>query len=169
MVTSPEMVTDSISCYGVARSTVQGAPLSDEEVNKIDAYLRAAHYLMVGMLSLRDNPLLKEPLKPEHIKNRLLGHWGSGAVQGFIWVHLNRAIKKHDLNAIYLSGHGHGAPSVIAPSYFEGTYSEVYPETGEDEEGMKKFFKQFSFPGGTGSHCTPEIPGWSYDSQIASP
>ncbi len=159
MITKPEKTTDSISCYGIARSTVQGTPLSNEEVNKIDAYLRAAHYLMVGMLYLRDNPLLKAPLKPEHIKNRLLGHWGSSAVQGFIWVHLNRIIKKYDLNTIYLSGPGHGAPGVIAPCYLEGTYSEVYPDKGEDEEGMKKFFKQFSFPGGIGSHCTPETPG----------
>ncbi len=159
MVTKPEKTTDSISCFGIARSTIQGTPLSDEEVNKMDAWLRAAHYLMLGMLYLRDNPLLKEPLKPEHIKNRVLGHWGSSAGQGFIYTHCNRIIKKYDLNAIYFNGPGHGAPGVLAPCYLEGTYSEVYPDKSEDEEGLKKFFKQFSFPGGIGSHCTPETPG----------
>ncbi|MGK7877799.1 MAG: phosphoketolase [Xenococcaceae cyanobacterium] len=159
MVTKPEKTTDSISCFGIARSTIQGTPLSEEEVSKMDAYLRASHYVMLGMLYLKDNPLLKEPLKPEHIKNRVLGHWGSSAGQGFIWLHLNRIIKKYDLNSIFLSGPGHGAPGVLAPCYLEGTYSEVYPDKSEDEEGMRKFFKQFSFPGGIGSHCTPETPG----------
>lgn len=159
MASHPESTTDSISCFGVARSTIQGTPLNDDEVSKIDAWLRAAHYLMLGMLYLRDNPLLKEPLKPEHIKNRVLGHWGSSAGQGFIYAHCNRVIKKYDLNAIYLNGPGHGAPGVLAPCYLEGTYSEVYPDKSEDEQGLKKFFKQFSFPGGIGSHCTPETPG----------
>ncbi|MFM6059338.1 MAG: phosphoketolase, partial [Microcystis aeruginosa] len=113
MVSHPEFTTDSISCFGVARSTIQGTPLNDDEVSKIDAWLRAAHYLMLGMLYLRDNPLLKEPLKPEHIKNRVLGHWGSSAGQGFIYAHCNRVIKKYDLNAIYLNGPGHGAPGVL--------------------------------------------------------
>ena len=111
------------------------------------------------MLYLRENPLLREPLKVEHIKQRLLGHWGSSSGQSFVWVHLNRVIKKYDLNMIYLSGPGHGAPGVLAPVYLEGTYSEIYPDKSEDLEGMKKFFKQFSFPGGIGSHCTPETPG----------
>jgi xylulose-5-phosphate/fructose-6-phosphate phosphoketolase len=111
------------------------------------------------MLYLRDNPLLREPLKVEHIKHRLLGHWGSSPAQSFIWAHLNRVIKKSDLNMIYLSGPGHGAPGVLAPVYLEGTYSEIYADKSEDSEGMKKFFKQFSFPGGIGSHCTPETPG----------
>ncbi|MFB2834419.1 phosphoketolase [Floridanema evergladense] len=159
MVSQPEKTSASISCFGIARSTIQGTPLSDEEVSKMDAFLRASHYLMLGMLYLRENPLLKEPLKPEHIKNRVLGHWGSSAGQGFIYAHCNRVIKKYDLNAIYLNGPGHGAPGVLAPCYLEGTYSEVYPDKSEDEEGMRKFFKQFSFPGGIGSHCTPETPG----------
>ncbi len=125
----------------------------------MDDYWRASLYLCVGMLYLKDNPLLKEPLKLEHVKKRLLGHWGSDAGQTFTWVHLNRLIKKYDLNMIFVSGPGHGAPSVLSQAYLEGTYSEVYPDKSADEEGMRKFFKQFSFPGGIGSHCTPETPG----------
>lgn len=134
-------------------------PLSSEELRKIHAYWRACNYLAVGMIYLRDNPLLKEPLKPEHVKKRLLGHWGTSPGLSFVYIHLNRLIKKYDLNAIYMAGPGHGAPGVLAPVYLEGTYSEIYPDKSEDEEGMKKFFKQFSFPGGIGSHCTPETPG----------
>jgi xylulose-5-phosphate/fructose-6-phosphate phosphoketolase len=111
------------------------------------------------MLFLRDNPLLKEPLKMEHLKKRLLGHWGSDPGQSFTWVHLNRLVKKYDLNMIYISGPGHGAPATLSNAYLEGTYSEVYPDKSEDEEGMRRFFRQFSFPGGIGSHCTPETPG----------
>ena len=111
------------------------------------------------MLYLRANPLLREPLKVEHIKNRLLGHWGSDPGQTFTWVHLNRLIKKYDLDLIYISGPGHGAPATLSNSYLEGVYSEVYPDKSEDIAGMQKFFKQFSFPGGIGSHCTPETPG----------
>ncbi len=134
-------------------------PLTAEELRKIHAYWRACNYLAVGMIYLRDNPLLREPLKPEHVKQRLLGHWGSSPGLSFIYIHLNRLIKKYDLDAIYLAGPGHGAPGVLGPVYLEGTYSEVYPDKSEDTEGMKKFFKQFSFPGGIGSHCTPETPG----------
>jgi xylulose-5-phosphate/fructose-6-phosphate phosphoketolase len=134
-------------------------PLSADELRKVDAYWRACNYLCVGMLYLRANPLLREPLKPEHIKNRLLGHWGSDPGQTFTWVHLNRLIKKYDLNLIYVSGPGHGAPATLSNSYLEGVYSEVYPDKSQDVEGMQKFFKQFSFPGGIGSHCTPETPG----------
>src|SRR6202046_3291703 len=134
-------------------------PLSAEELGKMDAYWRACNYLCVGMLYLRENPLLRERLKPEHIKNRLLGHWGSDPGQTFVWVHLNRLIKKYDLDLIYLSGPGHGAPATLSNSYLEGVYSEVYPDKSEDVVGMQKFFKQFSFPGGIGSHCTPETPG----------
>ena len=134
-------------------------PLSSEELRKTNAFWRACNYLSVGMIYLRDNPLLKQPLKVEHIKERLLGHWGSVPGQTFILVHLNRLIKKHDLNVIYISGPGHGAAGVLSSSYLEGTYSEVYPDKSEDEEGMRKFFRQFSFPGGIGSHCTPETPG----------
>jgi xylulose-5-phosphate/fructose-6-phosphate phosphoketolase len=133
--------------------------LSTKQIELIDAYWRACNYLAVGMLYLLDNPLLREPLRPEHIKHRLLGHWGSDPGQSFIWVHLNRLIREYDLNVLYISGPGHGAPAVLANSYLEGTYSEVYPDRSQDEEGLKKFFKLFSFPGGIGSHCTPETPG----------
>ncbi len=139
--------------------TSSGGPLSADELRKMNEYWHAALYLCVGMIYLRDNPLLKEPLKIEHVKKRLLGHWGSDPGQTFVWLHLNRLIKKHDLNIIYISGPGHGAPATLANAYLEGTYSEVYPDKSEDEEGMRKFFKQFSFPGGLGSHCTPETPG----------
>jgi xylulose-5-phosphate/fructose-6-phosphate phosphoketolase len=137
----------------------EAAPLAPEELEKMNAYWQAANYLCAGMLYLCDNPLLKEPLKPQHIKKRLLGHWGSDPGQTFVWVHLNRLIKKNDLNVLYISGPGHGAPAVLANSYLEGVYSEVYPDKSQNEEGMKKFFTQFSFPGGIGSHCTPETPG----------
>ena len=133
--------------------------LSADELRKMDAYWRACNYCCVGMLYLRANPLLREPLKVEHIKNRLLGHWGSDPGQTFTWVHLNRLIKKYDLDLIYISGPGHGAPATLSNSYLEGVYSEVYPDKSQDLEGMQKFFKQFSFPGGIGSHCTPETPG----------
>jgi xylulose-5-phosphate/fructose-6-phosphate phosphoketolase len=134
-------------------------PLEAEELRKMNAYWMACNYLSVGMLYLCQNPLLREPLKPEHIKNRLLGHWGSDPGQSFTWVHLNRLIKKYDLNVIFLSGPGHGAPATLSNSYLEGVYSEIYPDKSQDLVGMQKFFKQFSFPGGIGSHCTPETPG----------
>ena len=150
---------ESISAYGTARATVKGAPLSRDELASIDAYWRASLYLSLGMLYLKDNPLLREPLKLEHTKPRLLGHWGSDAGQSFTYVHFNRLIKKFDLDAIYISGPGHGAPAVLSNAYLEGTYSEVYPDKSEDAAGMRRFFKQFSFPGGIGSHATPETPG----------
>ena len=132
---------------------------SADELRKVDAYWRACNYLCLGMLYLCENPLLREPLKVEHLKKRLIGHWGSDPGQSFIWVHLNRLIKKYDLNMIYIAGPGHGAPATLANAYLEGRYSEVYPDKSEDLEGLRKFFKQFSFPGGIGSHCTPETPG----------
>ena len=150
---------ESISAYGTARSTVKGTPLSSEELDNIDAYWRASLYLCLGMLYLKDNPLLQEPLKLEHTKPRLLGHWGSDAGQAFTYIHFNRLINKYGLNAIYISGPGHGAPAVLSQAYLEGTYSEIYPENSEDLAGMRRFFKQFSFPGGIGSHSTPETPG----------
>jgi xylulose-5-phosphate/fructose-6-phosphate phosphoketolase len=133
--------------------------LSSDELGRLDAYWRACNYLAAGMIFLRDNPLLREPLQPEHVKRRLLGHWGASPGLSFAWVHLNRLIKQYDLDAIFLAGPGHGAPGVLAPVYLEGFYSEVYPNKGEDEAGMRQFFKAFSFPGGIGSHCTPETPG----------
>ena len=129
------------------------------ELEKLDAYWRACNYLAAGMIYLRDNPLLREPLSIEHVKNRLLGHWGSSPGLSFVYVHLNRLVVKYDLDAIFLAGPGHGAPGVLAPVYLEGTYSEVYPNKGQDEDGLRQFFKEFSFPGGIGSHCTPELPG----------
>ena len=135
------------------------APLSADALRKMDRYWHACNYLAAGMIYLRENPLLREPLKPEHIKNRLLGHWGSDAGQSFVLVHLNRLIKKLDLDVIYIAGPGHGAPATLASCYLEGHYSEIYPDRSEDEAGMRQFFRQFSFPGGIGSHCTPETPG----------
>src|SRR5947209_8560286 len=158
-VTAAEKASHSISAYGTARSTISGTPLSAEELRKTHAYWRACNYLMLGMIYLQDNPLLRQPLKLEHIKNRLLGHWGASPGFAFIYIHLSRLIKKYDLDMIFLAGPGHGAPGVLAPVYLEGAYSEIYTDKSEDEEGLRQFFKQFSFPGGVGSHCTPETPG----------
>ena len=133
--------------------------LTPDELRRMDAYWRACNYLSVGMIYLRANPLLREPLKPEHIKNRLLGHWGSDPGQSFTWIHLNRLIRKYELNVMFVAGPGHGAPATLANSYLEGHYSEVYPDRSEDEAGLLRLFRQFSFPGGVGSHCTPETPG----------
>jgi len=133
--------------------------LSTEKLRVMDAYWRAANYLAVGQIYLLDNPLLREPLKLEHIKPRLLGHWGTSPGLNFIYVHLNRVIKEQDLNMIFIAGPGHGAPGVVANTYLEGTYSEIYPGVSRDEEGMKILFKQFSFPGGIPSHAAPETPG----------
>jgi len=134
-------------------------PLTAEQLRLIDAYWRAANYLSVGQIYLYDNPLLKKPLSKEHIKPRLLGHWGTTPGLNFIYVHLNRVIKARDLDMIYITGPGHGGPGIVANTYLEGTYSEVYPNISQDEEGMRKLFKQFSFPGGIPSHAAPETPG----------
>jgi xylulose-5-phosphate/fructose-6-phosphate phosphoketolase len=155
----PIRADEKLSAYGAARSTVKGSPLSSDELRKIDAYWRASLYLSLGMLYLKENPLLREPLKIEQTKPRLLGHWGSDAGQSFTYIHFNRLINKYDLNAIFISGPGHGAPAVLSNAYLEGTYSEIYPDKSEDVAGMQRFFKQFSFPGGIGSHSTPETPG----------
>ena len=135
------------------------SPLSAEEARLIDAWWRAANYLSVGQIYLLDNPLLKEPLAAAHIKPRLLGHWGTTPGQNFIYAHLNRAIKAHDLDMIYISGPGHGGPGVVANTWLEGTYSEVYPHVPQNERGMRRLFRQFSFPGGIPSHVAPETPG----------
>jgi xylulose-5-phosphate/fructose-6-phosphate phosphoketolase len=134
-------------------------PLTDSELTLLNAYWRACNYLSVGMIYLKDNPLLREPLKAEHAKHRLLGHWGASPALSFVWVHLNRVIVRDDLDMIFVAGPGHGAPGVLGPAYLEGTYSEIYPDKSQDAEGMQKFFKQFSFPGHIGSHVTPETPG----------
>jgi len=134
-------------------------PLTAAGIASINTYWRAANYLSVGQIYLLDNPLLSEPLKPEHVKPRLLGHWGTTPGQNFIYVHLNRAIRMRDIDMIYISGPGHGGPAVVANVWLEGTYSEYYPAISEDEGGMKRLFRQFSFPGGIPSHVAPETPG----------
>jgi xylulose-5-phosphate/fructose-6-phosphate phosphoketolase len=134
-------------------------PLSKEQLKAMNAYWRAANYLSVGQIYLSDNPLLKEPLKLEHIKPRLLGHWGTTPGLNFIYVHLNRMIKIYDINMIFICGPGHGGPAVVTNTYLEGTYSELFPHISQDDEGMKRLFKQFSFPGGIPSHAAPETPG----------
>jgi xylulose-5-phosphate/fructose-6-phosphate phosphoketolase len=142
-----------------AESPDQTSPLDPEQLRKINAYWRAANYLAVGQIYLCENPLLREPLKLEHVKQLLLGHWGTTPGQNFIYAHLNRVIKQHDLNMIYISGPGHGAPAVVGNVYLEGTYSEVYPNVSQDEAGLKKLFQRFSFPGGISSHVSPQTPG----------
>jgi xylulose-5-phosphate/fructose-6-phosphate phosphoketolase len=149
----------SASATGSGRVAVSKHPLSPEELQKVHAYWRAANYISVGQIYLYANPLLRETLRLKHIKPRLLGHWGTTPGLNFIYVHLNRLIKKHDLNVIYVAGPGHGGPALVANTYLEGTYSEVYPHISEKEEGLKKLFKQFSFPGGIPSHVAPETPG----------
>ena len=137
----------------------EGKTLSSDLLQKMNAYWRAANYLSVGQIYLYDNPLLKTPLTLEHIKPRLLGHWGTTPGLNFIYVHLNRIIKKYELDMIYVTGPGHGGPGLVANTYLEGTYSEFYPDITQDDEGLKKIFKQFSFPGGIPSHVAPETPG----------
>ena len=133
--------------------------LTESELSQLNKYFNAANYLAVGQLYLLDNPLLKEPLKLEHIKPRLVGHWGTIPGQNFIFMHLNRVITKYNLNMIYLVGPGHGGQTAVTNAYLDGTYSEVYPNITKDEEGLKRLFKQFSFPGGISSHVAPETPG----------
>jgi xylulose-5-phosphate/fructose-6-phosphate phosphoketolase len=143
----------------VANTVQIKAPLNSEELQKMNAYWRAANYLSVGQIYLRNNPLLKQPLKLEDVKPRLLGHWGTTPGLNFIYVHFNRLIKRYDLNVIYVCGPGHGGPGMVANTYLEGTYSELFPPITQDEEGMKKLFMQFSYPGGIPSHAAPETPG----------
>ena len=143
----------------VLTPVAQNNPLLQDELHRLDAYWCAANYLSVGQLYLLGNPLLKEPLTLEHIKPRLLGHWGTTPGLNFIYAHFNRVIKKYELNAIYIAGPGHGGPGIVANVYLEGTYSERYPNIPQTEVGMQKLFKQFSFPGGIPSHVAPETPG----------
>lgn len=133
--------------------------LSPQELHRVDAYWRAANYLSVGQIYLCDKPLLQERVSLDHIKPRLLGHWGTTPGLNFIYVHLNRLIKMYDLNMMYVTGPGHGAPGIVANTYLKGTYSEIYPDISQDAEGMQKLFKQFSFPGGISSHTSPTTPG----------
>src|ERR671923_1833465 len=133
--------------------------VDDRELELIDAWWRAANYLSVGQIYLLDNPLLREPLRPEHVKPRLLGHWGTTPGLNFLYAHMNRAIRHRDLEAIFVTGPGHGGPALVASTWLEGTYTEVYPDVTRDEDGMRKLFRQFSFPGGVPSHVAPETPG----------
>ena len=133
--------------------------ISETTLKKLDAWWRASNFLSAGQLYLLDNPLLREPLKPEHIKKKIVGHWGTVPGQNFIYTHLNRIINQYDLNMIYLSGPGHGGNAMVAQDWLDGSYSEVYPNVSQDLAGMKKLFKQFSFPGGISSHVAPEVPG----------
>src|SRR4051794_521470 len=133
--------------------------LDPDELQRIDAWWRAANYLSVGQIYLLDNPLLREPLEPEHVKPRLLGHWGTTPGLNFLYVHMNRAIRARDLDAIFITGPGHGGPGLVASTWLEGSYSEVYPEVTRDGEGMHELFRRFSFPGGIPSHVAPETPG----------
>src|SRR4051794_21603165 len=155
------MLTEAPPRATTPSSDSQGttAPLAPDEVRKLDAYWRASNYLSVGQIYLLDNPLLREPLKREHVKPRLLGHWGTSPGLNMLCVHLNRVIKRDDLSMIYVIGPGHGGPSLVAHAYLEGTYSEYYPNISQDAAGMKRLFKQFSFPGGIPSHVAPETPG----------
>lgn len=151
--------TTAPSTHSRTALDTRSTPLGADELRRLHAWWRACNYLAVGMIYLRDNPLLREPLTVEHIKHRLLGHWGASPALSFVWTHLNRVIRRDNLNVIFVAGPGHGAPGVLGPVYLEGTYSEIYPDKSEDEEGLQKFFKQFSFPGHIGSHVTPETPG----------
>ena len=139
--------------------TETSGPLTDEELHALDGYWRAANYLSVGQIYLLDNPLLREPLRIEHVKPRLLGHWGTTPGLNFIYAHLNRVIRARELSVLYVTGPGHGGPGLVANTYLEGTYTEVYPHIGHDEEGLRRLFRQFSFPGGIPSHVAPETPG----------
>jgi len=140
-------------------SHTEAANLDATEREAIDAWWRAANYLSVGQIYLLANPLLREPLSAEHVKRRLLGHWGTTPGLNFIYAHLNRVIRHHDLDMIYIAGPGHGGPALVANTWLEGSYSERYPDISRDAEGMRQLFRQFSFPGGIGSHVTAEVPG----------
>src|SRR5262252_5956747 len=155
----------SISAYGQARSTIQGTPLEPEELQRIHLYWHATLFLSAGMIYLRDNPLLSEPLKADHVKRRLLGHWGSDPGMSLTYINLNRLIKKYDLNVIFLAGPGHGAPALISNVYLEGTYSEIYSDISEDTDGLQRLFKQFSFPGGPSSPAS-RTRSWSSCSAV---
>ena len=133
--------------------------MTHDELARLHAYWRAANYLAVGQIYLLDNPLLRESLRVEHVKPRLLGHWGTTPGLNFIYTHLNRAIRKRDLDAMFITGPGHGGPAVVAQAYLEGTYSEIYPHVSRNEAGLRELFRQFSFPGGIPSHAAPETPG----------
>src|SRR6201991_2760908 len=157
------------TCWSLTSRPIEGAAtmldeattgtIDDALLTRIDAWWRAANYLSVGQIYLLDNPLLREPLRAEHVKPRLLGHWGTSPGQNFLYAHMNRAIRERDLDAIFVTGPGHGGPGLVANTWLEGTYSEVYSSIGRDEDGLRALFRQFSFPGGIPSHVAPETPG----------
>src|SRR5438270_10594005 len=151
--------TSSLGSMARSQAPAKGGPLSASELELIDRYWRAANYLSVGQIYLLDNPLLEEPLRVEQVKPRLLGHWGTTPGLNLLYAHLNRVIKARDLNCMYVIGPGHGGPGIVANAWLEGTYSEVYPHISFDAEGMRRLFRQFSFPGGIPSHVAPETPG----------
>ena len=155
------MIHENSECRatGPARATITGQPLAETELRGIDCFWRACNYLAAGMIYLRDNPLLARPLVVADIKKRLLGHWGSSPGLSFLYIHANRLIRNLDQEMLFLAGPGHGAPGVIAPVWLEGAYGEVHTSCGQGPGGMLNLFRQFSFPGGVGSHCTPELPG----------
>jgi xylulose-5-phosphate/fructose-6-phosphate phosphoketolase len=153
MSTSSSQSDSPLSAFGRARSTVQGTPLAADELARLHAFWRACNYLAAGMIYLWDNPLLRKPLAAEHVKNRLLGHWGASPALSFAYTHLNRVIRRDDLDMIFLAGPGHGAPGVLGPVYLEGSYSEIYPDKSLDEDGLRRFFRDFSFP--AASAATP--------------
>jgi phosphoketolase len=156
---TPISTRESQNRNGHNRSSDRRGTLGSDELRRMDAYWRAANYLSVGQIYLYDNPLLKRPLTLADVKRMLLGHWGTTPGQNFIYVHLNRVIKKYELDMVYVSGPGHGGPAVVGNTYLEGTYSEVYPDISQDEAGLRKLFIQFSFPGRIPSHASPECPG----------
>jgi xylulose-5-phosphate/fructose-6-phosphate phosphoketolase len=156
---TPEPLHKIPEAVNKEESIMKANTLSPELLNKMNAYWRAANYLSVGQIYLYDNPLLKEPLKLSHVKPIVVGHWGTTPGQNFIYVHLNRVIKKYDLDMFYIAGPGHGGPALVGNVYLEGTYSEIYPNVSQDEAGLKELFKQFSFPGGISSHVAPTTPG----------
>ena len=156
---TPELLHNTTEAVNKEESITKANTLSPELLHKMNAYWRAANYLSVGQIYLYDNPLLKEPLKLSHVKPIVVGHWGTTPGQNFIYVHLNRVIKKYDLDMFYIAGPGHGGPALVGNVYLEGTYSEIYPNVSQDEAGLKELFKQFSFPGGISSHVAPTTPG----------
>ena len=156
---TPELLHKKPDAVNDKELTTKTNTLTPELLHKINAYWRAANYLSVGQIYLYDNPLLKEPLKLSHVKPLVVGHWGTTPGQNFIYVHLNRVIKKYDLDMFYIAGPGHGGPAIVGNVYLEGTWSEIYPNVTQDEAGLKKLFKQFSFPGGISSHVAPTTPG----------
>jgi xylulose-5-phosphate/fructose-6-phosphate phosphoketolase len=158
-MSAPAATLETKSQNDVNAPPAKHGKLGPDELRKTNAYWRAANYLSVGQIYLYDNPLLREPLKLAHVKPLVVGHWGTTPGQNFIYVHLNRVIKKYDLNMFYIAGPGHGGPALVGNTYLEGTYSEIYPNISQDEAGLQKLFKQFSFPGGISSHVAPTTPG----------